>query len=161
MATLVTAYLAWCRQRYQAHPRFIEQVFDHQSIGAEIGRLAVAYSAPMGSALVAVCDGRVGGMVAYRRTAEDGVCEMKRLFVSNGLQGGGTGRRLCEAIVALARADGYRLMRLDTGHLMSEAIAMYESLGFRRCPPYHGYPAELLRFLVFMEFSLQERAASA
>ncbi len=157
MAALMTVYLDWCRRRYAAHPDFIEQVFNHQSIGDEIGHLAVAYAAPRGRALVAVRGGQVGGMVAWRRTAEEGVCEMKRLFVAEDFKGEGTGRRLCEAIVASAAAEGCRLMRLDTGHLMGEAIALYESLGFRRCPAYHDYPGELMRHLVFMELDLDTK----
>lgn len=155
MAGLVTAYVDWCRQRYQAHPWFVERVFDHQSLGTEIGGLASSYAAPIGKALIAVRDGEVGGMVAYRRLADDGACEMKRLFVADRFKGHGTGRRLCEDIIASARKDGFARMRLDTGHLMTEATAMYESFGFRRCPAYHDYPDELMPFLVFMELPLR------
>jgi hypothetical protein len=31
---------------------------------------------------------------------------------------------------------------------------MYESMGFRHCPPHHEYPAELMGRLKFMERSL-------
>jgi hypothetical protein len=47
-------------------------------------------------------------------------------------------------------------MRLDTGNLMTEAIAMYRALGFRDCEPYNEYPPELMPYLVFLERSLME-----
>jgi hypothetical protein len=48
------------------------------------------------------------------------------------------------------------LMRLDTGNLFAEAIAMYRKLGFRDCAPHLEYPEKLLPYLVFMELPLSE-----
>ena len=45
-------------------------------------------------------------------------------------------------------------MRLDTGRQNTEALDMYESMGFVDCPPYHDYPADMLPGFVFMEKSL-------
>ena len=59
------------------------------------------------------------------------------------------------ALIATAKADGFHLMRLDTGNLLKEAIAMYQSIGFRECPAYHDYPAKLMPYLVFMEMPLK------
>ncbi len=47
-------------------------------------------------------------------------------------------------------------MRLDTGSRLKEAITMYQSLGFRECPPYHEYPDKLMPHFVFMELQLAE-----
>jgi len=95
----------------------------------------------------------VCGAGAYRRL-EDGSCEMKRLFVPAAFKGLGLGRRLARALIDAARAEGYGLMRLDTGNLLSEAIALYRSLGFRDCAPHRSYPAQLLPYLVFLELPL-------
>lgn len=48
-----------------------------------------------------------------------------------------TGRRLCQALLDAAIDGGYRVMRVDTGNQNAEALAMYQSLGFRECAPYH------------------------
>jgi GNAT superfamily N-acetyltransferase len=79
---------------------------------------------------------------------------MKRMYVGAQFHGHGTGRKLCEALIASAREDGFKLMRLDTGNLLKEAIAMYTSIGFRECPPHREYPSELMPYLVFMELPL-------
>jgi putative acetyltransferase len=76
------------------------------------------------------------------------------LYVSERFRGQGLGRRLCEAITASATDAGFRLMRLDTGHLLTEAIGMYQSIGFRVCAPYQEYPDRLMPYLVFMEMPL-------
>jgi len=150
---LVSEYVEWSRIRYQDHPWFVDKVFGHQSLEDELKDLSVSYGPPRGKTLLAWHDGKVCGGVAYR-SLSDGVCEMKRLFVTNQHKGHGTGRRLCEAIISLAKRDGYQLLRLDTGKLLVEAIQMYRSFGFRECSPYHEYPADLLPFLVFMELPL-------
>jgi len=152
-AGLIREYVEWSRARYQEHAWFIEQAFSHQSLGSELEHLSASYGPPNGRTLLARRDGQVCGGVAYRRL-DDEICEMKRLFVPEWFRGQGTGRRLCEAIIAAARNGGFRLMRLDTGSRLTEAIGIYESFGFRVCSPYHQYPAELMPHLVFMEMPL-------
>ena len=149
-ARLVGEYVAWTRGRYRDDASYVDRIFGHQSLAAEIDALSTVYGRPHGRTLLAVRDDEVCGVVAYRRLA-DGSCEMKRLFVADRHKGLGIGRRLCEALIEAARDDGYALMRLDTGSRLDEAIAMYESLGFRRCRPHHDYPADLMAALVFME----------
>ena len=152
-AGLVTQYVAWSRRRYQDDAWFVEQVFGHQSLASELLTLSTAYGPPNGKTLLASRDGQVVGAGAYRKLS-DGTCEMKRLYVGEQFHGHGTGRRLCEALIATAKADGFHLMRLDTGNLLKAAIAMYQSIGFRECPAHHDYPAKLMPYLVFMEMPL-------
>ena len=142
-AALVSDYVAWCRVRYRDQPGFVDKVFGHQALATELDMLCATYSPPAGKALVADRDGEPCGAVAYRRLI-DATCEMKRLVVASRFRGHGTGRALCQAIISSARDDGYRLMRLDTGHLMTEAIELYESLGFYRCAAHRAYPGPLV-----------------
>jgi ribosomal protein S18 acetylase RimI-like enzyme len=95
-------------------------------------------------------EAQISGGIAYR-DLHDGSCEMKRLFVPGRFQGQSTGRLLCQGLLTAAAADGYRLMRLDTGNENAEALTMYESLGFHECPAYREYPADLMAHLRFLD----------
>jgi GNAT superfamily N-acetyltransferase len=152
-AELLADYVAWCRIRYAHDEWFVDRVFAHQDLDREIRELPVIYGPPQGNTLLARRDGVICGAGAYRRL-EDGSCEMKRLFVPAAFKGWGLGRRLAQALIDAARAEGYALMRLDTGTLFSEAIALYRSMGFRDCAPHRPYPSQLLPYLVFLELPL-------
>ena len=65
---------------------------------------------------------------------------MKRLYVQPGNRGGGWGRKLTEALIAEARAIGYRELKLDTLEWMTDARKLYAKLGFGECDPYYGNP---------------------
>ena len=157
---LIGEYVSWLRSRYVDNNWFITEVLDKQSLSSELENLSTMYGSTNGRAFLAVSDNEVRGCGAYRRLA-DGTCEMKRLFVPVRFQGAGLGRRICSALIASARADGFRLMRLDTGNLMKEAITMYRSFGFEECSPYYEYPGQLLPYFVFMELPLAAATADS
>jgi ribosomal protein S18 acetylase RimI-like enzyme len=125
-----------------------------QSFEAELAGLPGAYAPPKGRLLVAECDGIAGGCVALR-PLEEGVCEMKRLWVSPAFRGEGLGRRLAETIIAEARKIGYRTMRLDTLARLAPALELYRSLGFQEIAPYTTNPLE---GAVFLEIDVENSA---
>jgi ribosomal protein S18 acetylase RimI-like enzyme len=102
---------------------------------AELAALPDGYEA----ILLARDGDEVVGCVALR-PLEDGVCEMKRLFVRPAGRGSGAGRALVEAIVEEARRLGYRAMRLDTLPTMDAAQALYCSFGFAETERYNDNP---------------------
>jgi putative acetyltransferase len=117
-----------------------------QNFDAEVAGLPGAYAAPEGRLLLAFAGDEPAGCVALRKL-EDGVCEMKRLWVRPAFRGMRLGRRLAEAVLAEARTAGYRAIRLDTLPSMQAAQALYISLGFRDIPPYNDHPIEGTRFM--------------
>jgi len=65
--------------------------------------------------------------------------EVKRMYVRPSARGGGHGRLILERLLDDARARGVRVVRLETGIDQRAAIALYEALGFRECPPFGPY----------------------
>jgi len=78
---------------------------------------------------------------------------MKRLFVRPEARGTGLGRRLVQEIIEVARELGYSLMRLDTLNILTEAMSLYGTLGFRRTEPYYENP---LPGVVYWELELKQ-----
>jgi GNAT superfamily N-acetyltransferase len=120
-----------------------------QGFDRELEELPGAYAPPSGRLLVARVEGAMAGCVALRTlgSIDDGVCEMKRLFVRAAFRGRGIGRMLVAAIVDEARVAGYGQMKLDTVPAMEAALALYDSVGFRDTAPYTPNPIPGARFL--------------
>ncbi|MDT3442782.1 MULTISPECIES: bifunctional helix-turn-helix transcriptional regulator/GNAT family N-acetyltransferase [unclassified Pseudofrankia] len=100
---------------------------------------AVDLAPPRGGFFVAVSDGEpvaCGGV----RTLDDGVGEMKRMWVHDGWRGAGLGSRLLRHLEDAARALGHRVSRLDTNETLVEAIALYDRAGYLRTPRYGDNP---------------------
>jgi GNAT superfamily N-acetyltransferase len=158
-ATMIREYVEWCRERYADDNWFVDAVFGLQSLEDELQALSSMYGAPGGRAFLARSGDAIVGCIAYRKRS-GAICEMKRLFVRKAGQGRGTGRLLCMASIDAARSDGYALMRLDTADRLTEAIALYRSIGFRDCPAYNEYPDDIRPSIVFMELPLEPATAA-
>lgn len=72
---------------------------------------------------------------------------MKRLYVTPAGRGHGVGRALIGKFVEKAVLLGYDEIVLDTLPYMTEARALYKSLGFEECEPYYHNPLAGVLFL--------------
>ncbi len=117
-----------------------------QGFTEELASLPGSYARPAGRLLLASNAAAALGVVALRpvRSAD---CEMKRLYVRASGRGAGLGRRLTEALMKEARLAGYRRVLLDTLPTMTEAQALYRSMGFVEIEAYCHNPIAGTRYM--------------
>ena len=117
-----------------------------QDFAEELASLPGAYSPPRGRLLLAANGARAVGCVGVR-PQDEGICEMKRLYVRPEARGQAVGRALAEAAIAFGKAAGYHAIRLDTLPTMTGAQALYRQLGFVNVPPYRYNPVPDTSFM--------------
>jgi GNAT superfamily N-acetyltransferase len=122
-----------------------------QSFDEELQNPLKKYGAPSGSLIMAFWNGEPVGTVALQALEEEGVCEMKRLFVQSPFRKFGIGEALVEAILIEAQKLGYAKMKLDTLERLKPAIALYLKHGFIITTAYYHNP---LSEVVYMECNL-------
>ena len=118
----------------------------YQNYAEELASLPGKYARPDGRLYLALAEGELAGCAALRRL-DDSRAEMKRLYVRPAFRGLRTsdglsiGRSLAHRLVDVARAAGYRRLRLDTiTGKMDAAVTLYRSMGFVEIPPYYPSP---------------------
>ena len=145
------ADLDTARRLFRAYVESLDFDLDFQNFEAEMTALPGPYAPPDGAILMAEVGGEAVGVVALQPLDDEGACEMKRLYVTPEYRNHGIGRALATAIVEVARALGYDVMRLDTVASMTVARRLYRSLGFEGRDAYYHNP---LDDAVYMERSL-------
>lgn len=118
-----------------------------QSFDEELKNPLKKYGAPKGSLVLAFWDGKSVGTVALQEI-EQGVCEMKRLYVQAEYRKFGIGEQLVDAILKDAKLLGYQIMKLDTLERLKPAIALYLKYEFVITTAYYDNP---LPEVVYME----------
>lgn len=121
-----------------------------QGFEAELAALPGEYAEPRGALLLAKQNGEPVGCCALRpldTVDYANACEIKRLYVKQGLRGTGLGRQLTETILDAARRAGYDCVLLDTLDEMESARTLYQDLGFEEIPPYYHNPIEGAHYL--------------
>jgi putative acetyltransferase len=117
-----------------------------QGFSEELASLPGNYARPAGRLLLAAKESSVLGVVALR-PIQSTDCEMKRLYVRSSGRGAGLGRLLTRALIKEARLAGYTRLLLDTLPTMSEAQALYRSMGFVEIPAYCHNPIAGTRYM--------------
>lgn len=145
------AEIATARELFREYEAWLGLDLCFQGFEAELAALPGKYAMPDGRLYLAYSDDNLAGCIALRKL-EDGICEMKRLFVRDDFRGQRVGVQLIERVISDARAIGYSAMRLDTyPPKMGKAVSLYESHGFRQIEPYYDNPHS---DVLFMELAL-------
>lgn len=112
-----------------------------------------AIKPPEGIIYLLISDGRVVGMGALRKL-EEGIGEIKRMYIKPELQGRGLGKEMMDKLEAKARELGYSTLRLDTAWFLETAVHVYRKAGFIERDKYPGTESEGDSNYVYMEKKL-------
>jgi DNA-binding MarR family transcriptional regulator len=94
---------------------------------------------PAGRFFVAYLHGAAIGCGAVKHHA-GAPTEIKRMWIAPAARGLGLGRRLLGELEACAAAGGTRRVRLETGAVLTEALALYRSAGWVEVPAFNDEP---------------------
>ncbi len=106
---------------------------------ARIAAPTTEFTPPHGVFLLAWLDGQAVGCGAVR-TLDCISAEIKRMWVDPAARGRGIGRSLLAALERASAELGCRTVRLDTAAYLTEAFALYTSVGYREIPAYNDNP---------------------
>ena len=94
---------------------------------------------PAGQFFVAYLHGEAIGCGAVKHHA-GAPTEIKRMWIAPAARGLGLGRRLLELLEGCALASGARVARIETGAVLTEALALYRSTGWVEVPAFNDEP---------------------
>jgi putative acetyltransferase len=80
--------------------------------------------------------------------------EVAKMAVEPSYQGAGIGRRLLQAAIEEGRNAGAQRLYLETNHVLTPAIRLYESVGFKHIDVNRIIPSKYARADVYMELIL-------
>ncbi len=146
-----SAALETVRQLFLEYADELQENLCFQSFDAEVNDPMQKYGPPNGALFVAYWNEVAAGCIALQPLKEEGVCEMKRLFVKPSFRKYGIGKALVEQLLEASHQLGYTYMRLDTLERLQPAIKLYEQYGFKVINAYYENP---LPGVVYMECSL-------
>ena len=96
-----------------------------------------------GTFLVTIADGRIVGTGAIRYL-EEGVCELKRMWLLFEYHGQGHGYRMMQELFRIARERGYKFIRLLTDPIVQDnAVRFYKRLGFYEIQSFSDDPNDM------------------
>ncbi|WP_299145789.1 GNAT family N-acetyltransferase [uncultured Tateyamaria sp.] len=154
LARLCWSYRDILVARSTAFPTIVETYYAKDTYAALIADLPSIHARPNGDILLAELDGHVVGCAMYYPLDMPGVTEIKRIYVDKAARGTGAGRALIETAMKRARNDGYTRMVLDTIAPLTEAIALYERVGFSACAPFYEPDPQFAAYLRFFDHPL-------
>ena len=103
-----------------------------------------------GQIFLAKLNDEIVGCVAMVNTG-DSEFELAKMAVSPNIQGKGIGKKLCVAAIDYARQLGIKTIWLESNRVLTPALTMYASVGFREVP---SIPTPYARADIRMEMAL-------
>ena len=145
------------KELIREYAQSLEFVLEFQDFDKKMEDFPGQYVSPRGCLFIALNEDQPIGCVAFRNL-EQGVCEMKRLYVKPDFRGQKAGKLLAEVVIKTAKVMGYNYIRLDTVPSMKQANMLYNALGFKQIAPYRFNPIE---GATFFELNLKKEIVYA
>ena len=114
-------------------------------------------AAPPGVFVIARLDGKAVGCGAVR-PLDGSLGEVKRVFVQPECRRMGIASRIMALLEDKGLQNGFTTLRLETGTKQPEAIALYDSLGYRRIPTFGEYVSDPYSICYEKELSPEKRS---
>lgn len=130
------------RKLFREYLEELDENLCFQSTDEELVSPLKKYGGPYGSLLIAYYNDHLAGCIALQPLKEEGVCEMKRLYVRPVYRNKGIAHALVEKLLAEAKEKGYKQMVLDTLERLQPAIKLYVKHGFVNTSAYYKNPLE-------------------
>lgn len=115
--------LEWISQYFTVEPHDLEQLEQPETYVLSNN----------GQIFLAKLDDQIVGCVAMVNMGTTGF-ELAKMAVSPTMQGRGVGKRLCVAAIDYARQLSVKTVWLESNRVLTPALAMYKSVGFREVP---------------------------
>ncbi|WP_251140378.1 N-acetyltransferase [Rhodoferax sp. U11-2br] len=119
----------------------------NSSIWKDLEALPERYGPPHGAALLAYAGDTLAGCGALTSTQHTGVAEVKRIYVREAFRRQGLARTLTQQLMAQAQDLGYHTAAISTWPENTQALALYQQLGFEPIAPFKVHPYAQLVFL--------------
>ena len=136
------------RTLFREYEKELDENLCFQSFEAELKDPLKKYGSPKGILYIAEWNYAVAGCIALMPLQEEGVCEMKRLYVRPQFRKHKIGKAMVEQLMKDAEELGYTTMKLDTLQKLQPAITLYKQYGFSETTAYYENP---LPSVVYME----------
>lgn len=137
-------------QLFNEYASSLDISLDFQNFQEELNIIQTMYGSPTGCLLLVYEKESPIACAAYRKI-EEGICELKRMYIKPKFRKMQIGQTLLDKLSNNATMNGYQRMRLDTLDTMLPALHLYRKNGFYEIPAYCHNPNE---GVVYMEKKL-------
>ncbi|GAA3517811.1 hypothetical protein GCM10022234_11570 [Aeromicrobium panaciterrae] len=128
------------RRAVAAYLRELDERFEEGFDASEADGDEEKFSGDKGRFLVALRDGDVVVGCGGLTTLDDGVAEIKRMWVAQEARGQGLAGRIRRRLEEWAVELGHDVVRLDTNRALTNAIEMYRAAGYVDIERYNDNP---------------------
>jgi putative acetyltransferase len=120
--------------------RLLDEELDEFAGGAENRKQYIQYNTleDIKDVLLMYDDQTAVGCVSFK-FYEEGIAEVKRVFVRKEYRGKGIAKKLMICLEEKAKDKGFHTLILETGKILSEAMRLYNKLGYEIIDNYGQY----------------------